>query len=60
MGKMIDFNFDEIDELQMYFGEDYIINDKIKIHQPLIGEIIDYGERSYFSTIHTICAIPSD
>lgn len=57
---MIDFNLDEIDELQMYFGEDYIINDKIKIHQPLIGEIIDYGERSYFSTIHTICAIPSD
>lgn len=50
----------EYDELQMYFGEDYIINDKIKIHQPTIGEIVQYGEREYYSMIHTLTCIPSD
>lgn len=57
---MIDFSLDEIDELQMYFGDDYIINDKIKIHQPTIDEVVKYGEAKYFSTIHTLTAIPSD
>ena len=60
MVKMIDFSLDEIDELQMYFGDDYIINDKIKIHQPTIDEVVKYGEAKYFSTIHTLTAIPSD
>ena len=50
----------EYDELQMYFGEDYIINDKIKIHQPTIGEIVQYGEREYYSMVHTLTCIPSD
>lgn len=50
----------DVDELQLYFGDDYIINDYIKIHQPSIGEVVKYGEASYFSTIHTITAIPSD
>lgn len=50
----------DIDELQLYFGDEYVINDHIKIHQPTIGEVVDYGEASYFSTVHTITAIPSD
>lgn len=50
----------DVDELQLYFGDDYIINDYIKIHQPTINEVVKYGEASYFSTIHTITAIPSD
>lgn len=50
----------EYDELQMYFGEDYIINDKIKIHQPTIGEIVKFGEREYYSMVHTLTCIPSD
>lgn len=50
----------DVDELQLYFGDDYIINDNIKIHQPTIGEVVKYGEASYFSTVHTITAIPSD
>lgn len=49
-----------IDDLQLYFGDDYVINDHIVITQPTIGEIIGYGEASYFSTVHTLCAIPSD
>lgn len=50
----------EYDELQMYFGQDYIINDKIKIHQPTIGEIVEFGEREYYSMVHTLTCIPSD
>lgn len=50
----------DIDELQLYFGDDYVINDYIRIKQPSIGEIINYGEASYFSTVHTLTAIPSD
>lgn len=50
----------DVDELQLYFGDDYVINEKISIHQPTIGELIDYGEQQYFSTIYTLTAIPSD
>lgn len=50
----------DVDSLQLYFGDDYIINDYIKIHQPTIGEIVDYGEGPYFSVVHTLSAIPSD
>lgn len=49
----------EVDELLLYFGDDYVINDKIRIHQPLIGEIVSC-EREYFSMIHTLTAISSD
>ena len=49
----------EVSELGLYFGDDYVINDNIKIHQPTIGELIPC-ERNYFSTIYTLCAIPSD
>lgn len=49
----------EPSELELYFGDDYIINDQIKIHQPKVGEIVTC-EREYFSTVHTITAIPSD
>ena len=50
----------DVDELQLYFGDDYIINDYIKIHQPSIGQVVSYGEAAYFSTIYTLTAIPSD
>lgn len=48
------------DELKMYFGDDYVINEHIKIHQPTIGEIVDMGERDYFTMITCLTAIPSD
>lgn len=50
----------DVDELQLYFGDDYIINDHIKIVQPRIGQVVDYGEAQYFSMVHTLTAIPSD
>lgn len=54
---MINF---EVDDLLLYFGDDYVINDQIRISQPTIGDLIDYGEAAYFSMVHTITAIPSD
>ena len=50
----------DVDELQLYFGDDYVINDYIKITQPTIGQVVDYGEAQYFSMVHTLTAIPSD
>ena len=54
---MTDF---DIESLFLYFGDDYIINDKIRCSQPTIGKIVDYGEGQYFSMVHTLTAIPSD
>lgn len=49
----------EVDELLLYFGDDYVINDQIRIRQPLIGDIVSC-EREYFGVVHTLTAIPSD
>lgn len=50
----------DVDELQLYFGDDYIINDNIVITQPTIDGVVTYGEAQYFSMVHTLTAIPSD
>lgn len=50
----------EADELQLYFGDDYVINDQITITQPRVGDLISYGESAYFSMVYAVCAIPSD
>lgn len=50
----------DIDALFLYFGDDYVINDNIKIAQPTIGHVVNYGEAQYFSMVHTLSAIPSD
>lgn len=50
----------DISSLMLYFGDDFVINEHIKIHQPTIGEVADYGEAEYFSMVHSLCAIPSD
>ena len=50
----------EVSDLELYFGDDYVINDKIKIHQPTIGEVVNYNEAKYFSMVYTLTAIPSD
>lgn len=49
-----------IDELKLYFGEDIVINQYIKIHSPSIGEVVEYGEHEYLSTVYLLTAIPSD
>lgn len=50
----------EIDELRLYFGDDYIINEHITVRQPTIGEIVAMGEKDYYNMVFTLCAIPSD
>ena len=50
----------EIDSLGLYMGDPYVINENIVIKQPTVGEIAEYGERKYYSMVHTITAIPSD
>ena len=57
---MIDCNLLDVDELQMYFGEPFKINSKITIYQPSIGDVVSFGERQYYSMIHTLTCIPSD
>lgn len=48
------------DELKIYRGNDYVINDKIIIHQPTLEEICDFGEEKYFSFISRFTSIPVD
>lgn len=53
-------NLINVDELQMYFGEPFKINDSIIIFQPKIRDIVKFGEKQYYSTVHTLTCIPSD
>ena len=57
---MSEENLLEIDPLLLYFGDDYVVNDYITMHQPKIGEIVKYGEKQYYSMVQTLSAIPSD
>lgn len=41
----------QFDELKMYFGDDFWVTDKICIHQPTIGEIIEFGEERMYASI---------
>ena len=50
----------EVDDLKLYIGDDFVINENIKVLQPTIGDIAKFGERDFFSVVHTITAIPSD
>ena len=46
------------DELKIYRGEDYVVSNHIKIHQPTLDEICDYGERDYYSMVYNLTATP--
>ena len=50
----------KVDDVRMYRGDDYRINDFIYIHQPKVGEIIDMGEKDYYGMLSAFTAIPSD
>ena len=50
----------EVDDLKLYIGDDFVINDYIKVLQPTIKQIAAFGERDFFSVVHTVTAIPSD
>ena len=50
----------DVDDLKLYIGDEYVINENIKILQPTIRQIAEFGEREFFSVVHTVTAIPSD
>ena len=50
----------QVDELKLFFGEPYVINDYLTIFQPTIGDILEYGEREYYAIVGTLVSIPSD
>jgi hypothetical protein len=50
----------EVDDLKLYIGDDFVINNNIKVLQPTIKKIAEFGEKDFFSMVHTITAIPSD
>lgn len=46
------------DELRIYRGEDFVISEHIKIHQPTLSEICDYGETEYYTMLYQLTATP--
>lgn len=49
----------DFDELKMYFGEDYWVTDKICIHCPTIGDILEFGDTKFYSILNLFCANPT-
>ena len=50
----------EVDDLKIYRGSDIRITDKIIVTQPTIDQIIEFGEKGYFSTVHTLTGVGAD
>lgn len=50
----------EFDELKIYRGSDIQITPKITIMQPTLGQIEEFGEKRYFSAVHTLTASGAD
>ena len=53
-------NLLEVDELALYFGEPYVVNQYVTITIPKVGQVVKYGERQYYSMVQTLTAIPSE
>lgn len=50
----------DVDDLKIYRGSDIHITDKIVVTQPTIDQIIDFGEKRYFSVVHTLTGVGAD
>lgn len=50
----------DIDDLLAFRGHDFVISEYIKIHQPTLDEIYEYGEKEYFSLVHTLTSTGAD
>ena len=50
----------QLDELQIYRGKDFVVNDYLFIEQKTLDEICDFGEKEYFGYVSTFCSTPSD
>lgn len=49
-----------MDKLQIYFGNDLVINDKIRVRQPSLRDVILMGEEQYYDMVYALTAISSD
>ena len=50
----------DVDDLKIYRGTDIRITDKIIVTQPTIDQIIEFGEKKYFSAVHTLTGVGAD
>lgn len=50
----------EIDDLKVYKGDNIRITDKIIVTQPTIDQIIEFGEKRYFSAVHCLTGVGAD
>lgn len=50
----------EIDELKIYRGSDIPITNKIIVIQPTLDQIIEFGEKKYFQTVHCLTGVGAD
>ncbi len=50
----------DIDDLKIYRGSDIRITDKIVVTQPTIDQIIEFGEKRYFSAVNTLTGVGAD
>lgn len=50
----------EVDELQLFVGKPFRVNNYISIKQPTIGQIIDFGEARYWNIVMSITSTPTD
>lgn len=50
----------ECDELKIYKGDDIYITPKIKVSQPTIVQIMEFGEKKYFNAVHILTSVGAD
>ena len=50
----------DIDDLKIYRGSDIPITDKIIVIQPTIDQIIEFGEKRYFQSVHCLTSVGAD
>ena len=50
----------DVDDLKIYRGSDIPITDKIIVMQPTIDQIIEFGEKRYFQSVHTLTGVGAD
>lgn len=50
----------KVDELKVFRGKDFVVNDYLTIEQKTLDEIAEFGEKEYFGYVSTFCSTPSD
>jgi hypothetical protein len=50
----------QLDDLQIYFGEPLVINERFQIAQPTLRDVIKQGEAEYYGMVHAFTAWPCD